>query len=58
MAPLLGEQFAAHPQALGQLDSFSVLRMLNLVAGAMMMPMTKEQLLDLNAQLNKIPVDC
>ena len=58
LAPMLGEQFAAHPQALGQLDSFSVLRMLNLVAGAMMMPMTKEQLLDLNAQLNKIPVDC
>ena len=57
LAPILGEQFASRPEVLGQLDSFSVLRMLNLIAGAMMMPMTKEMLLDLNAQLNKVPVE-
>ena len=56
LAPLLGEQFASHPEALGQLDGFSVLRMLNLVCGAMMMPLTKEQLLELNAQLNQIAI--
>lgn len=38
----------------GQLDSFTVLRMIGLIAGAMMMPLTKEQLLDLNAELNKV----
>ena len=54
LAPVLTEQFAAHPQVLCQLDSFSVLRMINLIAGAMMMPLTKEMLMDLNATLNKI----
>ena len=57
LAPVMGEQFAAHPQALGQLDSFSVLRMINLVTGAMMLPVTKEQLMDLNAKLNTIAID-
>ena len=57
LAPLLGEQFAAHPQALGQLDSFTVLRMINLITGAMMMPVTKDQLMDLNATLNTIAID-
>ena len=57
LKPILGEQFAAHPQVLGQLDSFSVLRMINLVTGAMMMPVTKEILLELNAELNKVPVE-
>ena len=56
LAPVMGEQFAAHPQALGQLDSFTVLRMINLVTGAMMMPVTKEQLLALNAELNKVKI--
>ena len=56
LAPLLGEQFASRPETLGQLDSFSVLRMLSLVCGAMMMPLTKEQLLELNAQLNQIAI--
>jgi beta-galactosidase len=56
LAPVMGEQFAAHPQAMGQLDSFTVLRMISLVTGAMMMPVTKEQLLDLNAQLNQISI--
>ena len=57
LAPVLGEQFAAHPQALGQLDSFSVLRLIGLIAGAMMIPVTKELLLDLNATLNTIAID-
>ena len=56
LEPVLGAQFAAHPQALGQLDSFTVLRMLNLIAGAMRLPMTKEMLLDINAQLNKVAI--
>ena len=56
LKPILGEQFAAHPQVLCQLDSFSVLRMINLVTGAMMMPVTKEMLMDLNAQLNQIKI--
>ena len=56
LAPILGEQFASRPEALGQLDSFSVLRLINLITGAMMMPVTKEQLLELNAQLNKVKI--
>jgi len=56
LAPVLGQQFAAHPQALGQLDSFSVLRLINLITGAMMIPVTKETLLELNAELNKIKI--
>ena len=51
---LVGEQFAAHPQVLMQLDSFTVLRLINLITGAMMMPVTKEQLMELNAKLNTI----
>ena len=54
LAPVLSEQFVANPKVLGQLDSFTVLRMIGLIAGAMMMPLTKEQLLDLNAELNKV----
>ena len=56
LKPVLGEQFASRPEVLGQLDSFSVLRMLNLICGAMMMPLTKETLMDLNAQLNQIEI--
>ena len=51
---LIGTQFASNPQVLMQLDSFSVLRMINLIAGAMMLPVTKEQLMELNAKLNTI----
>ena len=54
LKPVLGEQFASRPEVLGQLDSFSVLRMLNLICSAMMMPLTKEVLMDLNAQLNQV----
>ena len=54
LKPLLGDHFASRPEVLCQLDSFSVLRMINLITGAMMIPVTKEQLLELNAELNKI----
>jgi beta-galactosidase len=56
LAPVMGEQFAAHPQALGQLDSFTVLRMIGLVTGAMGIPVTKEVLLELNTQLNQVKI--
>ena len=54
LAPILGPMMAAHPQALGQLDSFSVLRLINLITGTLGIEVTKEMLLDLNAELNKI----
>ena len=57
LAPVMGPQFASHPQALGQLDSFSVLRMINLITGTLGLPVTKEILLELNAELNKVPVE-
>ena len=47
---------ATHTQSLSQMDSFSVLRMINLITGAMHIEVTKEQLMDLNDQLNKIPL--
>ncbi len=56
LAPVMGEQFAAHPQALGQLDSFTVIRMIGLVTGALGIPVTKEVLLELNAELNKVKI--
>ena len=56
LIPIMGPQFAEHPQFLGQLDSFSVLRMLNLITGAMGMQVTKEQLLALNEDLNKVAI--
>ena len=57
LAPVLTEQFVAHPQVLSQLDSFSVLRMINLITGTLGLPVTKEILLELNAELNKVPVE-
>ena len=45
---------AAQPKMLNMLDSMTVLRLINLITGAMHMEITKEQLMDLNAQLNKI----
>lgn len=56
LIPIMGPQFAEHPQFLGQLDSFSVLRMLNLISCAMGMQVTKEQLLALNDDLNKVTI--
>ena len=56
LAPLLGPMMASHPQALGQLDGFSVLRLINLITGTLGIPVTKEQLMELNAQLNQIAI--
>lgn len=53
LSPILG--MAAHPSALNMLSGMTVLRMINVVTGMMRMPVTKEQLLTLNAELNKIP---
>ena len=50
---LVGEQFAAHPQVLMQLDSFTVLRLTSMM-GMANISFTKEELLKMNAQLNKI----
>ena len=52
----MGPMFAAHAQALYQLDSFTVLRMVSLVTGTMGIPVTKEMLMDLNAQMNQIAI--
>ena len=38
------------------LDAMTVLRAINVVTAMMRMPVTKEQLMDLNAQLNKIAI--
>lgn len=37
-------------------DAMTVLRMINVITGMMRMPVTKEQLLELNAKLNRIPL--
>ena len=52
LKPVLGP--AAVPQALGMLDAMTVLRTINVITGMMRIPVTKEQLMDLNAALNKI----
>ena len=39
---------------MAMLGSFTILRLLNMAGGMMGIEMTKEQLLDLNAKLNKI----
>ena len=54
LSPILG--MAAHPSALVMLSGMTVLRMINVVTGMMRTPVTKEQLMDLNAELNKIPI--
>jgi len=38
----------------GMLDAMTVLRAINVITGMMRMPVTKEMLMDLNAELNKI----
>ena len=55
LAPLLGP--AARKEGIGMLDAMTVLRAINVITGMMRMPVTKEMLMDLNAQLNKIPVE-
>ena len=48
---------AAQPKMLAMLDSMTALRLINLITGAMNMPITKEQLMGLNAELNKIAIE-
>lgn len=50
LRPILGH--CADPRAIGVLDSQSVLRMINLLSGMLHIPVTKEQLMDLNEKLN------
>ncbi|MBQ3194292.1 MAG: glycoside hydrolase family 2 protein [Oscillospiraceae bacterium] len=54
LSPLMG--MAAQPSAVNMLDAMTVLRMINVVTGMMKIPVTKEQLMGLNAELNKIPI--
>ena len=54
LQPVLGP--AARPEAVNMLDAMTVLRMINVITGMMRMPVTKEMLMDLNAQLNKIAI--
>ena len=46
--------FDVTPEMMSMMGGFSVLRLITLAGGMMDMKFTKEQLLDLNAQLNKI----
>ena len=52
LSPVLG--MASRPETLKMLDAMTVLRMINVITGMMRVPVTKEQLMDLNAELNKI----
>jgi len=52
LKPILGP--TADPRAIGVLDSQSVLRMVNLLTGMLRIPVTKEQLMELNQKLNRI----
>jgi len=38
------------------MDSMTVLRLIGLIAGATNLPVTKEKLLELNAELNKLAI--
>ena len=46
--------FDVTPEMMSMMNGFTVLRLITLMGGMMDVKMTKEQLLDLNAQLNKI----
>ena len=54
LAPILGP--AAREEGIKMLDAMTVLRAINVITGMMRVPVTKEQLMDLNAELNKIAV--
>ena len=54
LKPILGQ--AANPSVVSMLSAMTFLRQVNLLAGAIKLPVTKEQLMDMNAELNKIPV--
>ena len=50
-------QMSAVPSVIALLSTMTVIRQINLLTGATNTPVTKEQLLDLNAQLNKIAIE-
>ena len=52
LKPVLGP--AARIETIHMLDAMTVLRMINVITGMMRMPVTKEMLMDLNAQLNTV----
>ena len=54
LRPILGQ--CADPRAISSLDSQSVIRMINMLTGMLRIPVTKEQLMDLNEMLNRIPL--
>ena len=54
LLPIMGAAMQA--PVVQMLDAMSVMRMIGLICGATHIPVTKEQLLDLNAKLNTIPV--
>ena len=49
-------QMSAVPSVIALLSTMTVIRQINLLTGATNTPVTKEQLLDLNAQLNQIAI--
>ena len=49
-------QMSAVPSVIALLSTMTVIRQINLLTGATNTPVTKEQLLDLNSQLNEIPL--
>ena len=53
LVPIMGPAAKA-PQLLTMLNNMTVLRLIGLICGASNVVLTKEQLLDLNAELNKI----
>ena len=52
LRPFLGG--SAQPAMLNMMNNMTVMRIIGLICGAMHIDVTKEQLLDLNAELNKI----
>ena len=52
LTPILAE--GAYPETLSIMDAMTVLRMINVLTGFMGIPVTKDQLMILNAELNKI----
>ena len=56
LAPFLGGM-PASPQMIKMMDNMTVLRIIELIGGMVGIEMTKEMLLDLNAELNKVAVE-
>ncbi|MBR4026373.1 MAG: glycoside hydrolase family 2 protein [Lachnospiraceae bacterium] len=55
LAPFFGGM-PAQPAMLNMMNNMTVMRIIGLISGMMRMDITKEQLLDLNAELNKIEI--